>query len=140
MYHRMLLAVDGSDASEKEVEYVAEMVSKREDLYLHLMHVLPPSTSAEGEGTQEGARGTLEALRQRLCDGGVAADRVDIGTIQGGTDATLADTLLDAARDQECGTIVVGRHSLPWYREMLHQHPADELVKRARGVAVWVVE
>ena len=140
MYHRILLALDGSDASEKEVEYVAEMVSKREDLFFHLAHVLPPSTIAESEGAREAARATLERLRQRLCDGGVAPDRVDIGTLQGGTDPTLAVALLDLARDQECGTIVVGRNSLPWYRELVHHHPADELVRRSEGVAVWVVE
>lgn len=139
MYHRMLLALDGSDASAKEVEYVAGMVSKREDLYLHLAHVLPPATIAESEGASESARATLERLREQLAEGGVPPERIDFGTIQGGTESTLAEALLDAARDQECDTIVVGRHSLPWHRELFHQHPADELVRRARDVAVWVV-
>jgi len=140
MYHRMLLALDGSDASEREVGYVAEMVSKRDDMYFHLVHVLPPKTMADDASERARARGVLDRLRQHLCEGGVAPERIDIGTIQGGSESSLAEALLDLARDQQCDTITVGRHSLPWYRELFHLHLADELVRRAQGVAVWIVE
>ena len=50
------------------------------------------------------------------------------------------DGLIDLARDQRCSTIVVGRSSLPWYQEIFHHHPADEMVSKARGFTLWVVE
>ncbi len=140
MVHRMLLALDGSDASEKEVDYVAEMVSRRDEVHFHLVHVLPPPTLAESRGAHEAARAVLDRLQKRLVQSGVAPERIDIGTIQGGVETSIVDALLDLVRDQECDTIVVGRNSLPWHRELLHHHPADEIVRRASGVAVWVVE
>lgn len=139
MEQRILLALDGSASSEKEVEYVARMVSQRDDTHVHLAHCLPPTTIGESESAGEAARELLEGLQRHLCDRGVAPGRVDLGTIRSDGQSSIAEALLDLARDQRCDTIVVGRNSLPWHRELLHHHPADELVRRAEGVAIWVV-
>jgi len=142
------MAVDGTAASEHAVDYVAEMVGwQAPDRYLHLVHVLPPApeptevgegpTAAEGE---EEARALLLALRRRLTDRGVRPEQVDVGVLLLRQDLTMVEGLLDTANARDCSTVIVGRNSLPWYREVFHHHPADELVRKAHGFAVWIVE
>jgi K+-sensing histidine kinase KdpD len=134
MRERILLAVDDTEASARAVEYVAEVIGGRPDSFVHLIHVL------QGEEEVAGARDLLEALRAQLVASGIADDHVDAGTLSVPAKDDLVEGLLEAARDQECSTIAVGRSSLKWFREAFHDHHADELVKRARGFTVWVVE
>jgi len=134
MDERILLAVDDSSASERSVEYVAEMVQGRPGHYVHLVHVLTGSESTET------ARTLLERLRTRLLGAGLAEDHVDTGALTMRPDVSMVEGLLDTARDQSCSTIVMGRNSLPRHRELFHRHPADELVRAAAGFTLWIVE
>ena len=52
----------------------------------------------------------------------------------------VARDCLAAAREAECSTIAIGRETLPWYRELLHRHAGDLLVRHAEGFTVWVIE
>ena len=131
---RILVAVDGSEASERAVEYVAEMVKGRPGHFVHLVHVL----SADEDTAA--ARAMLERLRNRLHAAGMAEDRVDSGALRVRPDVSMTEGLLDTARERSCGTIVMGRNSLPRHRELFHRHPADELVREARGFTLWIVE
>jgi K+-sensing histidine kinase KdpD len=131
---RILVAVDGSPASERAVEYVAQMVQARPDHYVHLVHVLT------GDEDIDDARALLERLRGRLQAAGLAGDRVDGGALTVRSDVSMIEGLLDTARDQSCGTVVMGRNSLPRHRELFHSHPADELVRAAAGFTLWIVE
>ncbi len=140
----VLLAVDHSDASDKEVEYVVDMLASKPQAYLHLVHVLPPVShpedASESAGPMDEAKKVLEGLRARICARGIDEEHVDMGVLVIDNEAKLVDGLIETAQDQGCGTIAIGRHALPWYRELFHHHPADELVKRAQGFAVWIVE
>lgn len=146
MTERILLALDESPASRKVVDYVARLVGAHPDLHLHLLHVahVPGRHAAEGDPAFEKARREaheiLDGLSERLWAAGVPRERLDSGFLAVSSDVTLLEGLLDVARDQECGTIVVGRNSLPWHREVFHHHAADELVKTARDFTLWVVE
>lgn len=137
MSERILLTVDDSQASARSVEYVSTMLAGTADRYVHLIHVLPPLAPASADAA---ARNLLGAMREQLMAAGMPGDQVDTGILAIPTMGELAEGLLDVARDQQCGTIVVGRNSLPWLREAFHHHPADELVKKAQGFTLWVVE
>ena len=52
----------------------------------------------------------------------------------------LAGDILDAGRLNKCNTVVVGRKSFSWLKELFHHHVADELVRNAHNLTVWVVE
>lgn len=147
MHERILMAVDDSPASEKALEYVARMVTGRPEHYVHLVHVLPPVASASmgGEGPSEAAqrdraRELLERMGARLREAGLADGHVDSGYLAVRSDTSMVEGLLDTARDQSCSTIVVGRSALPRVRELFHSHPADELVRKAQGFTLWIVE
>jgi len=136
MIQRILLAVDESPASERAARYVGEMIGGHPEHYVHLVHVLPATHSA----SEEEARALLTALRQHFVSRGVKAGDIDEGILSVPSDASISDGILDIARDQECETIAVGRNALPWYKETFHHHPADELVKKAKGFTLWIVE
>ena len=51
-----------------------------------------------------------------------------------------ADMILKEARAHDCGTIVVGRNSLPWLREMFHRHVGQDLAKAAERFSILIVE
>jgi hypothetical protein len=142
------MAVDASPASEQAVDYVAELGDwASSERYLHMVHVLPPAPEPTevGEGPhpaegEEKARALLLGLRQRLFDRGVSAEQVDVGILLLRKDLTIVEGLIDTATARNCGTIIVGRNSLAWYKELFHHHPADELVRKANGFTVWIVE
>jgi K+-sensing histidine kinase KdpD len=52
----------------------------------------------------------------------------------------LAASILEVARSQACGTVVVGRTSFSWFREVWQQHVADKLLQEGQGLTVWVVQ
>ncbi len=146
MTETFLLAVDASPASERAVDYFARVVGSLEGAEVHLAHVVPAADLArQAVGGKESAieiaaRALLESMRDRLASQGLPAERVDLGLLSHNPETSLVDDLLELARARECGTIVMGRNSLPWYREKLHHHPADELVRKAGGGSVWVIE
>ena len=146
MPERILMAIDDSRASEAAVDYAATLMgSSREGVHLHLVHVEPLGTKhmspedAAYRRAQERSRALLQRMSERLSAAGVPTERVDTGFLAIPSEASLPEAILDAARDQECSTIALGRNALPWYRESVHKHPVDLLVHNPHGCSVWVV-
>ena len=53
---------------------------------------------------------------------------------------TVSRAILDAAREHECGTIVVGRHAFSGLKHWFQYHVSENLVRQGSEVGVWVVE
>lgn len=51
----------------------------------------------------------------------------------------LVAEIVKAARENNCGTIVVGDNSYPWIREQFHRHISEQLVSESPDMAVCVV-
>ena len=156
---RVLLAIDGSPASSKAVEYVAGWAGGR-NVPVRIVHVLPPvpaalqrapeharvgdDASPEGDPwvsrSKQEALPDLEHAAARLASAGVDANGLERSFLSVHRDGSAVSGLLDVAREHGCETIVVGRTTLPWHRELFHHHFADELVRKAEGFTVWVVE
>jgi K+-sensing histidine kinase KdpD len=51
----------------------------------------------------------------------------------------LVEEIVKAARDNDCGTIVVGRTSYPCIKEQFHTHISEQLVSESLDMAVCVV-
>jgi nucleotide-binding universal stress UspA family protein len=160
--HNLLIAVDDSDATARAVTYVASIVGRHRDVHLHLWHVAPippeflefggsenPQVEENREAELAKSRpGYVEDLAQAvfaraqaiLDHAGVPAGAVEthfLTTIDG---EDFIQNLLEAAQTNACDTIVVGRQSHSWLRELVQHHLADELVRQGEGFTVWVVE
>ncbi len=162
---RFLIGVDDSDASIKSVSYVAGIMEKQEDYSIVLFHVLSPTPpellefgGSEDPGTEEKLD---EALKQEQAQWvekakksagpifdnaktilhriGVSSDKITTGFSQTIHRPDVVRELLEAAHRHNCGTIVVGREMYSTFKEFFHHHVGEELVRQARGIAVWVI-
>ena len=165
-HNKILIAVDETDASLAAVRYVARMMRGRKDLHVRLFHVLPSTPpelleyggaedprrerqlSAELQAAQaewiaeakRSAQASLEATLVLLIDHGLLSENLSTELSSSIHKPDVAREVWEAAQKWDCGTIVTGRHSLPWTQEMFHRHVSEELIRRAKGFTVWVVE
>lgn len=80
-----------------------------------------------------GACATLRAA-------GVPAKTIETRFIDPASGASVAERVTHLARSRKCGTVVVGRQAVSWFRELAGGDLAEELVRCGKGVTIWVVE
>jgi len=163
--NKILIAVDDSEASMKTVTYVSKMVHGRESVHICLFHVLPPipphllefggaedptkeaRLSAELKAAQaewlekekNAAQGLLETAQTILTDHGVSHHQISTRFSPSIHKPNIVRDVLEAAKEWHCGTIVVGRHRLPWVEDIFHRHTGETLLEKDHEFSVWVV-
>jgi nucleotide-binding universal stress UspA family protein len=156
--NKLLVVVDESAATKKALEYVARIAAGRPHLRICLAHSLlaPPHELMEFRrpekkrllayksrwiaASEMTEQRTLKRANAVLRRSGVASSAVQAHFcyLVDGTQATKA--ILQLARMQKCDTVVIGRKSLSWLRELIDGDPAEELFRRGKGFTIWVVE
>jgi nucleotide-binding universal stress UspA family protein len=163
---RILVVVDDSKASRRAVSYVASIIQAKRQYAVCLLHVLrplPPELMEFG-GSEDPER--EEKLEKKLKDkreqwiekaktqalpilkkakstfkkAGIPTNALKTQFWIDTNGEGLAGDILDAGRLNKCNTVVVGRKSFSWLKELFHHHVADELVRNAHNLTVWVVE
>jgi nucleotide-binding universal stress UspA family protein len=163
---RLLVVVDGSKASKRAVSYVAQIVGRRRGFKVCLVHTLsdlPASLIEYGGGknpdeeekldaelhveqkrwvvaAQERAQPALTRASAALRKAGLAANAIEERFCFPADGRARADEILDLARKHKYHTVVVGRESLSWLRQLLGSDPVEELLRRGKGFAIWIVE
>jgi nucleotide-binding universal stress UspA family protein len=166
MTTRLLVLVDESPASKRAVSYVARMVGRRRGFQLCLAHLLPPLPAglmefrgAENPDEEQRLDAALKASQRRwmvaakeaahsvfagacamLHAAGVPAKAVETRFFDPTNGASVAERIIHLARSRKCGTVVVGREAVSWFRELVRGDLAEELVRSGKGVTIWVVE
>ncbi len=164
--NKILIAVDDSEASRKAVTYVSKMVRGREPIHICLFHVLPPippkllefggaedpqkeqllSTDLNTaqaqwmEKAKTAAQLSLNTAQTILRDHGMSQHNISTRLSSSIHKPNVVREILEAAKQWDCGTVVVGRKTLPWLQELFHRHIGEELVQKGQGFSVWVVE
>lgn len=158
----ILIAVDPSKEATRAVEYVADIVGKRSDVRIRLFHVLdplPPELVGFAGSRGMPGKGVLQRERDRWLEAAekvtkpiftraksilVAAGVPDqVLETQFGISANpddLASDILDEARENGFGTVVVGRRSFSGLKELFEHHQTDDMVRQGRGLTLWIVE
>ena len=159
---RVLVAIDGSKASERAVSYVGDLLSGTSACRVRLFHVVEPIgpswASVHGDlttesGAPEGdprtqlieeakrrAGPVLERMVEVLTRAGIERDCVESSWFTAAREDSLSREVLELAREQGYRTLVVGRTALPWYREIFRRHLGERLVKEGEGLTIWIVE
>jgi nucleotide-binding universal stress UspA family protein len=160
---RYILAVDDSVASRRAVSYVATVLAGRADVSVRLLHVLPelPPHLLEWGGTanpddeewllaegqadfvaaaERTAQPMVDEARRMLTKAGIPDHAIETQLYPSVATADIVDDILEVARDENCGTVIVGRESWPHLRETFQTHICHKLIKKAHGLTVWVVE
>ena len=163
---KILIAVDDSEATEQAVAYVGEMIEGAQDVQVFLMHMpapLPPvllefggSEDAEQERRLEArltaaqtdwmekihsaAEPIFAKARSILQMFDIPQHALTTQVLTPLPEKDLTASILEAARSQACGTVVVGRASFSRLQEAWEQHVADRLLQEGQGLTVWVVQ
>ncbi len=82
----------------------------------------------------------FESLRRMLGDAGVGQGSIETACFAPKPEETIPGAILEAAHRRRAGTVILGRNMLPWYWEKFRRHVSDDLMRRASGLAVWVVQ
>jgi nucleotide-binding universal stress UspA family protein len=162
----ILIAVDDSEVSNRAVAYVADLMGGRRGFRFHLLHILPPlppallevggsedpDTEQHEEASirdqqaawlaqaEEAARPMLERAKSILRSAKVPAQAVGTQCVISLNGEAIVTDILEAARANQCGTVVVGRESFHGLRAFLARHVADDLIHKGHGSTIWVVE
>jgi len=163
---RLLVVVDGTDASTRVLRYIGPFAIGCRGVEIQLAYLearLPPALLESGGAELPEREQQIEAdLRAEQQEWIKAADRaagrilrtarteLERAGVDGSRIATCTSSPLDAvsaaenvlllARDQECHTIVVGHRAHGWVSGVGGGHLAEQLVRKANGDTVWVVD
>ena len=161
---RILIAVDDSDASHKAVEYVCAMIDGRPGYHVCLLHGLPEGPPFEHGGSenpaleeivdaslhkrraawmkreQQSAQPMLEKAKVILRGGQVSEHAINTRFAFAYNVDALVTEILQAAKAENCDTIVVGRETFTGLDRIFRHHVADDLIRRGQGYTIWVVE
>lgn len=160
---RILLAVDESENSHRAVKYVGSLLRGRPDTAVTLFHVLKPmprellehggseNPAAEAQLGQQ-LRNEQEAwirkegeseshVLKKACDTLTQSgfDRSQVA-LKIGHEDDIAGNILEEARNGKHETIVVGRHGTSRVKRLFGGGVTDQLLRDAKGFAIWVVE
>lgn len=162
----ILVSVDETEESMRVVRYVADMIGDRSGFRIRLFHVLPPlppnllefggaenpkrerSLDREIEderdewldAAQKATQPVFDKAKSILEAAGVPPESLETQFGISVSRGEVLNDILDEARENDFGTIVVGRHSFSVLKELFEHHLADELVRHGQGLTIWVVE
>jgi len=160
---RILVAVDESENSHRAVQYVGSLLRETPHTAVTLFHVLKPmprgllehggsenpiaEAQLSGQLRQEQEAWirqetesecpVLIKAREILTQSGVDKRRVELKI---GHEDDIARNILEEARDGKHETIVVGRHGTSRAKRLFGGGVTDQLLRDAKGFAIWVVE
>ncbi|MBA2487010.1 MAG: universal stress protein [Nitrospira sp.] len=160
---RILVAVDESENSHRAVQYVGSLLHGTPEVAVTLFHVLKPMprgllehggsenpTTEARLGVQlrddqsswvqterESECHVLKAAGEVLTHSGFDASQV---ALKFGYEDDVARNILEEARSGGYETIVVGRHGTSRIKRIFGGGVTDQLLRDAKGFAIWVIE
>jgi nucleotide-binding universal stress UspA family protein len=154
MKRRLLVAVDGEKTSVKTVRYVARACAgipadQLEIVLFHVLAALPPSLEAGDSSGLVEVRARIEAergeaaeklltgLKTELVTEGVPAACVQTDWFE---DDDIAGLILEAARQRQCDTIVLGRRGKSMVGQFFGGGVAEKILRHPTGFTIWLVE
>ena len=80
----------------------------------------------------------IEKAKEKLLKQGLAEDQIAIKLVssRGGN---VSDDIRKAAKDNDCGTIVLGRRGLTGIKELIMGSVTRKILENFSGMAVWIV-
>ena len=161
---RVLIVVDGSDASRRAVAYVADVIEGAPGFHVGLLHLESPPRMLEWGGSEDPQieekkssqraatyrqmqkqavaerQAMLQPMQAVLAERGIDAAVVLVEFEEALDRKTIANDILEIAKQRHYGTVVVGRRLFSTWQSFFQSHVGEEMVRTGEGVAIWVVE
>ena len=162
---KALVVIDPTEASKRVLCYLGQLATAGDQSEFHLAYIasrVPAELLETGgaetpdreeqlqsnlrrqqrawmAGTDKTAWRILRAAQSQLHTAGVQKQRIHT-CVSSPLDAReAADEVLLLARDQDCDTVIVGHTPQSWLSALGGGDLAEQLVRRAKGYAVWVI-
>jgi K+-sensing histidine kinase KdpD len=100
---------------------------------------LKESQAAWTERHEEAAHPIFARAKEMLRQAQVPETAVTTQLFAPPPERDLDASIVDVARADGCGTIVVGRESFSWWQELFQKHVADKLLEHDHAFTLWVV-
>lgn len=163
---RLLLVLDGSPDSKRAIQYAGGLIAGRRGFRIELLRLLPPLPpellefgGAENPArerqleshlrrqqrdwiasAQTAAQPALQRALAQLRRAGVPRSSLGWSFSYPAEAGDAARIVLQAAKAKHCRTVVLGHQSHSWFRELAGGHLAEQILRHARGVSLWVVQ
>ena len=155
MQKKILVAVDGSPASNRALDYLGLMEGARirelSVTLLYVMNPIPPYLRREGQAAPEAfkrlralenknrqaARQVLEGARERMLDHGMAPEQVETKALP--RTADVARDILFQAEQGLYDALVLGRRGLSKAQELFVGSVTNKVVQHAERLPVWIL-
>lgn len=155
MEKKILLAVDGSQASERAADYIGlmegAMIRDLSVTIYHVMQPIPPFLRREGQKNPEtyrqvatlekkytnAANEVLDSVAQRLTRHGMAEGQIQRKAVPRTSDA--ARDILFEAEQGLYDAVVMGRRGLSKAQELFVGSVTNKIVQHASRLPVWIV-
>jgi len=135
-FKNVLVAVDGSENSLKAVDFVAWLMQGSQG-EVSLLHVIRAKEKLVVEEAEARIKAFFEKAKERLISKGIPSTSISTQVIYGVESRSMA--IIQVARKENFGTIVVGRRGLSAVKEFFMGRVSNRVVQLAKGLAVWVV-
>lgn len=148
---KIMLATDGSPNALRALDHLAFMLGGNPEARLHVTHIKPGLSEISAIDFDKEAMAAAEQVimesNQRHMEGfgaqalnvihkcGLKASQLHIQTIE--NRFSIANAILDVAREGHFGTIVLARSSMP--KSLFSGSVARKIVQKASNSAVWLV-
>jgi nucleotide-binding universal stress UspA family protein len=133
---KFLLALDGSEGSMRTVHYVGKTLGGS-GLQITLLHVVREDGGLFEEEARERIEPLFEIAKGHLESCGFESEQIRTELVTGVP--SRAGAIVERARQEEHGTIVVGRRGLSKVRRFFMGRVSNKVLQLARGKTVWVV-
>ncbi len=159
MKAKILLTLDGSNASIRAAEYVAKLLGGQPEVSVVLFHTLVPVPPAlleagtfEQEPQLEQQRAQwlkaeqavecdiLDPVREMLKKAGFSSNQIVSKCHRLNARSDVASEILNEARQSGCDTIVLGKRGHSRIAEFLTGSITEKVVRHAKNFAVWVID
>ncbi len=147
---RLVIAVDGSEASLRAIDHLSFMLSGKPDAHLTLLHVSSRARDycevdfgdEPGDDLEEiVARGDKACIDQfyahalqKFKDSGISDKQIETITIKGGN---TGKAVLKYAEKENCGTLVIGRRGTE--KAFFMGRVSRYIISRGSDCAIWLV-
>jgi len=145
---KILLAVDGSEASVRAVQYVGKFVSLIMDVEICILNVYPqppPDYYSRGgllsdytDSREQQAREMFAEARTILLDSGIKEEQL-VYQVRIAEGKTISEEVLTVQAEGNFGTVVAGKRGVSKAEEFLFGSISNALARHSKRFTSWIV-
>ena len=150
--NNVLLCIDNSENALRAVDHAGFMLAGTESRVTlfysmpHLIQLFPLEVIEDASDLDElwkekagkQIASSMINAREMLLNAGFTENRITVKVVDGGR--SPADDILEEARKNDFGTLILGRRGLSAFKEFFMGSVTSKVLSRALGLATWIVQ